>query len=261
MIKNTDAFILSYNKYKTSSIIASFLTDNSVIQTVCYSAKKNSKVFGSDLESISKLNINIYEKKDSQLSILKESSIIRNYKILEKSVYSSLAVFYIREVLLYCAKDFDGRYFALMEKILDALEILEKNIKDDKIKKIYIDILMRAFEMKTLHIAGISPYLDKCIICGNLNNTLYYSISEGGLICSKCRNIIKDSSEITEDDKAFMKIIKHSTLIETVNNEKLIYIYINSVNTSKDIMNKSLYNHISRNIKSRKVLDEILYNY
>ena len=137
-----------------------------------------------------------------------------------------------------------------MEKILDALEILEKNIKDDKIKKIYIDILMRAFEMKTLHIAGISPYLDKCIICGNLNNTLYYSISEGGLICSKCRNIIKDSSEITEDDKAFMKIIKHSTLIETVNNEKLIYIYINSVNTSKDIMNKSLYNHISRNIKS-----------
>ncbi len=81
------------------------------------------------------------------------------------------------------------------------------------------------------------------------------------MICSKCRNIIKDSSEITEDDKAFMKIIKHSTLIETVNNEKLIYIYINSVNTSKDIMNKSLYNHISRNIKSRKVLDEILYNY
>ncbi|WP_299245096.1 recombination protein O N-terminal domain-containing protein, partial [uncultured Brachyspira sp.] len=70
MIKNTNAFILSYNQYKNSSIIASFLTDNSIIQAICYRAKKNSKSFGSDLESISKLNINIYKKNENHLSIL-----------------------------------------------------------------------------------------------------------------------------------------------------------------------------------------------
>ena len=129
------AFILSYNQYKTSSIIASFLTNNSILQAVCYKAKKDSKAFGSDLESISKLNITIYDKKPPQLSILKESSIIKNYTILEKSIYSSLAVFYIREIMLYCAKDFDSRYFILMEKILDALEVLEENFNDSEENK------------------------------------------------------------------------------------------------------------------------------
>ncbi|MEI0446609.1 DNA repair protein RecO [Brachyspira intermedia] len=258
MIKNTEAFILSYNAYKTSSIIASFLTNNSIMQAICHKAKNNSKVFGSDLESISKLNINIYEKKENQLSILKESSIVKNYKILEKSIYSSLAVFYIREVLLYCAKDFDNRYFILMEKTLDALESLEKNYNDDKIKKIYINILMRAFEMKTLHIAGISPHLDKCTICENDNDLLHYSILEGGLICKKCRNLIKDSININEYDIAFMRIIKHTSLIEIIKNENLKQIYNDSIDNVKYIMNKSIFNHINRTIKSQKVLEEIL---
>ncbi|WP_297247669.1 DNA repair protein RecO [uncultured Brachyspira sp.] len=258
MIKNTEAFILSYNAYKTSSIIASFLTNNSIMQAICHKAKNNSKVFGSDLESISKLNINIYEKKENQLSILKESSIVKNYKILEKSIYSSLAVFYIREVLLYCAKDFDNRYFILMEKTLDALESLEKNYNDDKIKKIYINILMRAFEMKTLHIAGISPHLDKCTICEKDNDLLHYSILEGGLICQKCRNLIKDSININEYDIAFMRIIKHTSLIEIIKNENLKQIYNDSIDNVKYIMNKSIFNHINRTIKSQKVLEEIL---
>ncbi|ANN62524.1 DNA repair protein RecO [Brachyspira hyodysenteriae] len=258
MIKNTNAFILSYNQYKTSSIIASFLTENSIMQAICHKAKNNSKAFGSDLESISKLNINIYEKKENQLSILKESSIIKNYKILEKSIYSSLAVFYIREVLLYCAKDFDNRYFVLMEKTLDALESLEEHYNDDKIKKIYINILIRAFEMKTLHIAGISPHLDKCTICGNNNDISYYSILEGGLICQKCRNLIKDSINIMDYDIAFMRIIKHTSLIEIIKNEDLKKIYNDSIDNVKYIMNKSIFNHINRTIKSQSVLEEIL---
>ena len=228
------------------------------MQVICHKAKNNSKAFGSDLESISKLNINIYEKKENQLSILKESSIIKNYKILEKSIYSSLAVFYIREVLLYCAKDFDNRYFILMEKTLDALESLEKNNNDDKIKKMYINILMRGFEIKTLHIAGISPHLDKCTICASNDNVLYYSILEGGLICQKCRNLIKDSINITEYDIAFMRIIKHTSLIEIIKNENIKQIYNESIDNVKYIMNKSIFNHINRTIKSQKVLEEIL---
>lgn len=260
MIKNNKAFLLSYNQYKTSSIIASFLTDNSIIQAICYKAKKDSKAFGSDLESISKLSISIYEKKQPQLSILKESSIIKNYSTLEKSIYSSLAVFYIREIMLYCGKDFDSRYFILMEKILDALENLEEtsNSNEDNKKK-YIDILITAFEMKILYIAGISPHLDKCVLCKS-DNALFYSINEGGLICSKCKNIIRDSINITENDRNFMRIIKHTALIDIFHNNEIENIYDSSKDNVKDIMNKSLFNHINRNIKSKKVLEEILFS-
>lgn len=256
LIKNYEAFILSYNNYKNSSIIASFLTKKNIISSICYQAKKNSKAFGSDLESISKLNINIYEKKSDSLSILKESNIIKNYNILEKSIYSSLAVFYIRELLLYFAKDFDERYFILMDKTLYSLEENEKENQDNL--KYYINILLRAFEIKLLYIAGLSPLLDNCVLCER-ENANYYSINEGGLICSNCKINIKDAMELDYNDIVFMKIIKHSSMHDIVKNNDIIKFYNNSISTIRDILQKSIYNHIHRELKSLKVLEEILF--
>ena len=261
MINNTQAFILSYNKYKNSSIIASFLTKNSIIDAICYRAKKDSKAFGSDFESVSKMQISLYQKKQPNLSILKESSIIKNYNSLEKSIYSSLAVFYIREVLLYSAKDFDERYFILMEKILNALEKLEELFKEnenDSLKN-YINILLRAFEMKVLYIAGISPQLDYCILCSN-QKADFYSITEGGIICENCKTNSKDAIKLEKGDIDFMRIIKKTSLIDIAQNKEINNFYINSITNVRDIMNKSLFNHLNKNFKSLKVLEEVLFN-
>lgn len=261
MINNTYAFILSYNKYKNSSIIASFLTQNSIIDAICYKAKKDSKAFGSDFESISKMQISLYQKKQPNLSILKESSIIKNYNSLEKSIYSSLAVFYIREVLLYSAKDFDERYFILMEKILNALEKLEELLKEDKnsLLRNYINILLRAFEMKILYIAGISPQLNSCILCLNPNAD-FYSITEGGIICGNCKTTLKDAIKLEKGDIDFMRIIKRNSLIDIIQNKDINNFYSNSVSNVRDIMNKSLFSHLNKNFKSLKVLEEVLFN-
>ena len=258
MINNTQAFILSYNKYKNSSIIASFLTKNSIIDAICYRAKKDSKAFGSDFESVSKMQISLYQKKQPNLSILKESSIIKNYNSLEKSIYSSLAVFYIREILLYSAKDFDERYFILMEKILNALEKLEEE-NENALLKNYINILLRAFEMKVLYIAGISPQLDSCILCSN-QKADFYSITEGGIICENCKTNSKDAIKLEKGDIDFMRIIKKTSLIDIAQNKEINNFYINSITNVRDIMNKSLFNHLNKNFKSLKVLEEILFN-
>ena len=258
MIKNIQAFILSYNQYKNSSIIASFLTENSIIDAICYRAKKDSKAFGSDLQSISKMQISLYQKKQPNLSILKESSIIKNYNLLEKSIYSSLAVFYIREVLLYSAKDFDERYFLLMEKTLNAMEELEKSKENNNLLKNYINILLRAFEMKVLHIAGISPQLDSCILCYN-KNANFYSISEGGIICDNCKTTLKDAVELNKNDINFMRIIKRNSLSDIVQNKEINNFYSNSISNVRDIMNKSLFNHLNKHLKSLKVLEEVLF--
>lgn len=262
MINNTYAFILSYNKYKTSSIIASFLTKNSIIDAICYKAKKDSKAFGSDFESISKMQISLYQKKQPNLSILKESSIIKNYNSLEKSIYSSLAVFYIREVLLYSAKDFDERYFILMEKILNALEkleeLFEKEEKNSSLKN-YINILLRAFEMKVLYIAGISPNLNSCILCLNPKAD-FYSVVEGGIICDSCKANLKDVVKLEKKDIDFMRIIKRNSLIDIIQNKDINDFYLNSISNVRDIMNKSLFAHLNKNFKSLKVLEEVLFN-
>ena len=57
-----------------------------------------------------------------------------------------------------------------------------------------------------------------------------------------------------------MRIIKHTSLMDIVNNKDIINIYDSSKDNVKDIMNKSLFNHINRKIKSKKVLEEILFS-
>ncbi len=167
-----------------------------------------------------------------------------------------MAVFYIRELLLYFAKDFDERYFILMDKTLYSLEENEKQNQDNL--KYYINILLRAFEIKLLYIAGLSPLLDNCVLCER-ENANYYSINEGSLICSNCKINIKDAMELDYNDIVFMKIIKHSSMHDIVKNNDIIKFYNNSISTIRDILQKSIYNHIHRELKSLKVLEEILF--
>lgn len=258
MLKKLEAYILADYPYKTSSVIAHFLTSNSILQTICYRAKKESKLFGSDLGSVSKLLLTVYEKKHPNLSILKESYIIKNYGFLESSLYSSLAVFYIRETLASVARDFDCRYFILMDKILEALEeneILHKG--SDELLKIYINILLRALEIKTLYIIGISPSLDKCVFCREANG-MFYSIKDGGLVCKNCKGISRDLLDIDKKNIDFLKIIKHTSFIDILKNEDIILYNDISKNLSKDILTESLYQYTSKKIKSLKVLEDII---
>ena len=101
--------------------------------------------------------------------------------------------------------------------------------------------------------------LDNCVLCER-ENANYYSINEGGLICSNCKINIKDAMELDYNDIVFMKIIKHSSMLDIVKNNDIIKFYNNSISTIRDILQKSIYNHIHRELKSLKVLEEILFS-
>ena len=57
-----------------------------------------------------------------------------------------------------------------------------------------------------------------------------------------------------------MRIIKKTSLIDIAQNKEINNFYINSITNVRDIMNKSLFNHLNKNFKSLKVLEEVLFN-
>ena len=52
----------------------------------------------------------------------------------------------------------------------------------------------------------------------------------------------------------------NTAIEQMLKNYQIENIYDSSKDNVKDIMNKSLFNHINRNIKSKKVLEEILFS-
>ena len=258
MLKKYNGFILLKSPYKTGSVITHFVTEESVISSMCYGAKKNSKHFGSDLEAIAKLSILVDENKKGSLSIVKETSIIKHYKKLETSFLSSLSFFYVREVVFNIAKDFDNRYFILIEHLLDALE--ENEIRNADELKTYLNVLMRAFEMKILYIIGILPTISKCIFCQSEINNSYFSLDDGGVVCESCKGQINSryTYKISESDISFLLFVKHTSLMDIVSSDKVLNYKYASSGVSKDILKILIEMHIGKRLKSDKVLEEIL---
>lgn len=69
------------------------------------------------------------------------------------------------------------RLFNLLIDFLDAMESREKRH----------ETLVLAYEAKALGILGTFPILDHCACCGKSDDLHYFSIADGGMICSGCR--------------------------------------------------------------------------
>ena len=253
-----EAFVIAKYPYKTSSLIVHFITKNLIIQCICYSAKKNSKYFGSDLEALAKIEIITSNIKKNTLHTLKETSILKNYQKISNSIYASTASFYIKEIISNIAHDFDIRYFTLIEKVFDALE--ENEYLNQENIKAYISILIRAFEIKALYIIGVMPTISKCVLCGsNINAYSHFSVDDGGVVCTNCIGHIHSRFiyKVDKTDLDFMTFIKHTSFIDIAKNKDAIKYNDLSNGVAKEILKNILFKHTSKKIKSESVLEEI----
>lgn len=69
------------------------------------------------------------------------------------------------------------RLFNLLIDFLDAMEGRERRH----------ETLVLAYEVKALAILGTFPQLERCACCGSEGDLRHFSIADGGMICSRCR--------------------------------------------------------------------------
>ncbi|MDC3415551.1 DNA repair protein RecO [Aquibacillus salsiterrae] len=61
------------------------------------------------------------------------------------------------------------------------------------------EVLTIIYELKIYKKAGIAPILDQCAVCRQKENAYFFSVAEGGLICSSCK--WKDGQAIELNEK------------------------------------------------------------
>lgn len=65
--------------------------------------------------------------------------------------------------------------------LIDYLQLLESRSKK-------FDTLLLAFQIQSLNIIGQAPHMDACVVCGSEKALSFFSVPEGGLVCSECQN-------------------------------------------------------------------------
>ena len=175
-IINVEGIIVSSRNYNdTSKILDVFTPQYGIIGVLA----KGCKSLKSNLRSISNnltyATFTIYYKKD-KLSILKEGTVIDNFKNIQKDIVKISYASFLLDISKQVYKQSEN------ERIYEILVSSLKKINEGFNPLIITNIL----ELKYLYYLGVMPNIDGCSICGS-KNIITLSSDKGGYLCSKCR--------------------------------------------------------------------------
>ena len=107
-------------------------------------------------------------------------------------------------------------YFADLVAMLNPTSDDAKNIISLILNTFYLlsntdknmNLIKCVFELKLLSALGYAPELEGCVSCGEAENLVFFSASEGGVCCKSCAP--KDVSIITKDTLSAMRYTQHA---------------------------------------------------
>ncbi len=190
MLINTDAFVLKSQKYRESdSLLILYSRQYGKVSAVAKGSRKPKSKMLAGVQPFAHAEYVLYKGKSmynvNQVEVKHSFYALR--EDYERLAYASYAV----ELVLSEASEGQGNasVFSLLGNTL-TLMCCEGTI---------LTSLIRAFELKLMAHAGYQPNLFSCTSCGQdeQSEPLYFSHSQGGIICHKCNCEIGDSAPVS----------------------------------------------------------------
>jgi DNA repair protein RecO (recombination protein O) len=183
--------------------------------------------------------------KGKSLYTLSESNIIESFQIilmdLDKLIYSS----YLLELVDNLTEK-DIRNISILALLLKTLYIITHD-------EVNIELLILIVEFKAMAISGYLPQVKVCLKCGLDVKEGYFSIENGGIVCSSCGKTNKNDFSIDSIHIQYFQIIRNIKL-EDLSKFKYDYEKIEYV---KNIMQNYIMYHCDKKFKSIEIIEKI----
>ncbi|MDD5070394.1 MAG: DNA repair protein RecO [Candidatus Omnitrophica bacterium] len=201
MIKKDLGFVLKRYNFRETSLIAHIYTENygkiTGILKGFYTMKKE---FSTPLDNYS-LNEFIFYPKKTEIWLVSYADLVSDYSFLRTDLVKIHVAAVIFDVIDRVMQIWDKNQavFNLVKECLTYLRCREER------KLLYI------FLIKFLTLAGVKPHLNSCLNChDDLDCDVYFSISKGGLFCSKCLYGIRDIQRIGKETISCLRYIQRT---------------------------------------------------
>jgi DNA repair protein RecO len=166
----------------------------------------------------------INEKGKAKSSLALRPFTYGNYQIFQGKNYYNLDHAETIKSFYGIGEDLDKYMYAAF-----VLELTEKLVPEDVAQPAIFDLLIDfmgeletrkkkfetlvlAYEIKILRIMGMSPELDQCVGCGKKDDLNYFSVPDGGIMCSECAeklNTSREDSLIYETKFGIVDVLKY----------------------------------------------------
>ena len=180
--EKTDALVIRLANFsETSQVVTFFSRDWGKISAIAKGGRRLKGPFEAALDLLTACRIVFIRKSSSGLDILTEAQLITRFKPNRRNLNSLYGGYYVAELLSGLTEEYDPHPLLYDE----ATQTLERLTTETDSR---IPIL--TFELAILREIGQLPTFDMCVACGNPlggDELLAYWVTQGGMICSKCR--------------------------------------------------------------------------
>ncbi|MEW6734133.1 MAG: DNA repair protein RecO [Acidobacteriota bacterium] len=189
-LHQTDAFILrTYPLAEAHKICVLLTRDSGLIRGVAHGARRLKSRFGASLEPFTEIHLTYYEKEGRELVRVSNCDIIRSHFLQASKTEIAAALSYITELLceFLPAHEPNERLYRLVLASLEALET-DTPATATTTTTVYLDSLLRYFEIWLLKLSGFFPDLQTCVSCNQPIETGegVWLAADGTPQCYKC---------------------------------------------------------------------------
>lgn len=220
--EKTEAIVIRQADWsETSRVVTFFTRDFGKISTIAKGAKRLKGPFDAALDLLTHCRIVFIRKSSNSLDILTESQVTQRFRPDNKDLNVLYGGYYFAELLNSLTEEYDPHQ-ELFDEAVAGLGRLQQGIHPQ-------ETIVR-FEIAVLREIGQLPPFDECMACGEPltgAGPFSYWISQGGMICPKCRKQEYQQHSIqsgtvdtlrrlsdTEDDSASPPVISPQQLAE-----------------------------------------------
>lgn len=179
-VQKTEAIVLGYHPLGEADRIVIFCTKEfGNIRAVARGCRKVKSRLCGRLEILTYGTLVFYERADKDLHVVNSFDVTEPFQVLREELLKMAYCSYLAELIqrVEFSGDADSDTFDLM---LETMSIM-KDAHDP-------EVLVRAFEIRFLQNAGLSPQLDSCMVCSNdVGTSLKFDVARGGVLCGECK--------------------------------------------------------------------------
>ena len=244
--QNAEGVILrKYLLRETSYILVIFTKEFGKIKGVIKGVRNPYPQFAGNFEIFTQCEVLFYRKKKKLMDLITQCETVDYFLPVRKDIERLTYANYFIELVGIVTNDYDPNE-GLYSTLVESLRMLRDEYSAKRVSRI--------FEIKLLKTLGLSPQLEECIECGlPMEGASYFSVKNGGLLCSKCRGRDKSALAVSKGTVNFMHKIQTSDLEKT-----------SRIKVSKEVgrqlegvLRKFMQYHIDRDVKSLKFLKEL----
>ncbi len=173
--KKIEGVVIRATDYKENNSKISILTTNGLENFIVRGTRKITSKLSLLAQPITK--VELFVTSDKILNTVTEGIVSENYTSIKENQAKQLVALSMLESIYYFNKHVLDTNL-LYKFFLDSLDVL-KNTE-------YPLELLNYFDIKLWYLVGIMPTFNKCINCGS-DNSSYFTISQGGNLCKKCK--------------------------------------------------------------------------